>query len=166
MNVSVESINTLYELISECFSLNRKLDRQVSVLGTKFAMNNTAQLCHQGFAHLFPKLADEIGEKCLERYNISVEYGFTQEAKEDYSTAQDIINLINEEVIEFQNMLMGAVKFTYDNGDIQIYSDLLEILKDYNKIVEQSILLVDKAELYKDNMANYDAHIKDYFWVL
>lgn len=166
MNVSDETVVYLYELISECFSLNRKLDRQVSVLGTKFAMNNTANLCHQGFAHLFPQLADEIGEKCLERYNITVEYGFTQEAKSDYSTISEIIYLMNDEIIEFQNMLMGAIKFSYENNDIQIYSDLLDILRNYNKIVEQSILLVDKVELYGDNMADYDNHIKESFWIL
>ena len=46
---------------------------------------------------------------------------------------------MEDKVIEFQNMFMGACKVAFDNGDIQIYSDLIDLLKDYNKIVEQVI---------------------------
>mgnify|MGYP001201172226 FL=1 len=166
MNVNNATIEVLYTLIGECFRQNRSFDRSVSVLGTKFAMNNTAKLCHEGIAHYFPKLADEIGEKCLERYNIDVKYEATPEGVEDYNNPKDIIYAMRDRTLEFQNMLMGCIVIVEKNQDIQCYVDLLDMLKDYNKIVEQTILMVDKVELYGDNMSSYDAHIKSHFWIL
>jgi len=58
------------------------------------------------------------------------------------------------------------VQTAQNNKDCHVYSDLIELLRQYNQIVEQTILLVDKMELYKDDMASFDAHIKDNFWIL
>ena len=60
MLIADETIQSIYLLISECFKMNRKLDRQVSILGVNFAMNNTADLCHESIAHYFPSLSDKI----------------------------------------------------------------------------------------------------------
>lgn len=166
MNVREDTIQILYKLIEQCFKENRHIDRLVSVLGVKFAMNNTADLCHQHIAHMFPQLSDKIGELCLERYNITVEYGATPSAKEDYNSPSEIIQSLRDHVIEFQEMLMGAVKITFDNADIQVFADLSDLLKEYNKVVEQVILMVDKVELYQGNYASYDAHIKSHWWIL
>lgn len=166
MNVSDRTIEVLYELIGACFRENRAFDRKVSVLNTKFAMNNTAELCHKGIAHYFPSLADIIGEKCLERYNIDVKYEATPEGVEDYNNPKDIIYSMRDRTLEFQNMFMGCIMIVQQNQDIQCYVDLLDMLKEYNKIVEQTILMVDKLELYGDGMASYDAHIKEHFWIL
>ena len=166
MNVNDNTIQVLYELITACFVENKKFDRMVSVLGVKFAMNNTAELCHQGIAHYFPKLSDSIGEKCLERYNIDVKYGATPDGIEDFNSPKDIIYAMRDRTLEFQNMFMGCIVMVQNNQDIQCYVDLLELLKDYNKIVEQTILMVDKLELYGDSLSSYDAHIKEHFWIL
>ena len=64
MIVSKPTQNALMELIKQCFIENRKLDRIVSILGVKFAMNETANLIHQNIAHYFPALSDRIGELC------------------------------------------------------------------------------------------------------
>ena len=61
-------------------------------------------------------------------------------------------------------MMMGCAKIAFDNNDIHVYADLLDLLEDVNKIVEQVILLSDKIDVYGDN-PNFDAHVKD-FWVL
>lgn len=167
MNVTQTTIDVLYQLIEEAFSMNRFFDRAVSVLGVKFAMNNTAQLCHKsGFAHYYPTLSDSIGDACLERYNITVEYGATPEGKEDYNSVQEIIELCQEKVLDFQNMYIGAMKVAFDNGDLHIYTSLSEFLEGLSQRSEQIILMVDKLKLYKDNLASYDAHIKDHFWIL
>lgn len=166
MNVSENTINILYQLIKQCFDENRWFDRAVSVLGVKFAMNNTADLIHHGIAHMFPQLSDEIGEKCLERYNIDVKYGETSSGVEDYSSIDEIISKVEERIVAFQNMLIVSCQEIQNNGDIQVYADLLDILEDYNKYVEQAILLKDKAKLYNGNWASYDKHIKFGFWIL
>lgn len=164
MNVSQQTINVCYELIGECFQFNRILDRAVSILGVKFAMNNTAKLLHGGYAHLFPQISDKIGEKCLEAYNIPVEYEHTDAGKQDYNSVKEIIELVEKISVDFQSMLSGAIIVAQENEDIQVYVELCEILKEFNPYVAQSILLVDKLNLYGDALYSYDAHITDHFW--
>lgn len=165
MLVTENTQKVLIELIGKCFAENRYTDRLVSVLGVKFAYNNTADLIHQHIAHMYPALADTIGEKTLERYNIPVFYPATPEGGKDYNSVVDIIKDLEERTIDFQIALMGACKIAQDNGDIHVYADLLDMLEDYNQVVEQVILLSDKIDAYNGSIS-YDAHIKEHFWLL
>lgn len=166
MIVSKNTQDALMELIKQCFVENRKFDRMVSVLGVKFAMNQTADRIHHDIAHWFPALSDEIGSQCLERYNISVIYGETPSGAENYNRASDIIAEVERRVIDFQMMFMGVCKIALDNNDIHVYADLLDMLEDVNEIVEQVILLRDKMDVYGDErIGAYDHDIPD-FWIL
>ena len=166
MMVSKPTQDAIFELIKAAYSANRFLDWCVSVLNVKFAMNQTANLIHRGIAHWFPALSDKIGEQTLERYNISVIYGETPSGAEDYNRASDIIAEVERRVIDFQTMFMGVCKIALDNNDIHVYSDLLDMLEDVNKIVEQVILLNDKMEVYgEERIGAYD-HDVPVFWIL
>lgn len=165
MIVSESTQKALIEIIGRCFEENRHFDRLVSVLGVKFAYNNTADLIHAHIAHYFPALSDRIGEKCLERYNIPVYYPATPAGGKDYFSVNEIIKDAEEHIVDFQNMLMGVCKIAQDNNDIHVYADVLDMLEDYNEIVEQAILLSDKIDIYGDN-PSFDAHIKEHFWIL
>ena len=165
MLVTQETINAVTELVGECFEMNRHLDRLVSVLGVKFAYNQTAELVHHGIAHYYPALSDKIGELALERYNIPVYYAATPDGGQDYSSVTEIIKDLEKVNINFQTMMMGCAKIAFDNNDIHVYADLLDLLKDVNKIVEQVVLLSDKIDIYGDN-PSFDAHIKNNFWIL
>lgn len=165
MNVSKNTIDACYQLIGQCFQLNRLLDRIVSVMGVQFAMNKTAGLLHQNIAHLYPQISDKIGEKCLEAYNIPVEYAATDEGKQDYSSVAEMIEIVMNTSIDFQNMLGGAIIIAQENQDMQVYVELCEILREFNPVVEQSILLKDKVELFGDALYSFDSHI-DEFWIL
>lgn len=165
MNVQQGTIDALYSLIGSCFKMNRFLDRQVSVLGVDLVCNHASGLIHQNIAHYYPQLSDKIGELCLERYNINVEYEATPEGKDNYYSVADLIQKMEDKVIEFQNMFIGACKVSLDNGDIQVYSDLMDLLSGYNKIVEQVILLNDKIKAYGSNVMAFD-HDIDTFWNL
>lgn len=164
MIVTQQTQDAVEQLIGQAFFMNRKIDRMVSVLGVKFAYNNTSNLIHHNIAHAFPIISDTLGEKCLERYNIPVYYPATPDGKEDYQSVSEIIHRLEELLLEYQTMLMGACKVAVDNNDIHVYVDLLDILEDYNKFPEQGILLADKIDLYGDN-PNFDVHAKD-FWIL
>nr|DAN12859.1 MAG TPA: hypothetical protein [Caudoviricetes sp.] len=164
MIVSKNTQNALFEIIGEAFALNRKIDRMVSILGTKFAYNQTANLVHHGIAHYYPILADSLGERCLERYNIPVFYAATPEGGQVYSSVIEIIKDLEKANIEFQSMMMGCTKIAFDNNDIHVYADLLDLLEDVNEVVSQVILLSDKIDIYKDSPA-YDHDIPD-FWIL
>lgn len=163
MNVSQETINVLYELIGQCFRNNRILDRLVSVLGVEFAMSNTASLLHQHYAHQYPMISDIIGEKCLEAYNISVIYEATPVGNQNYESVKEMITVVNDMSYDFQNMLIHAMMVASNNEDMQVYVELGEVLKDFNPMVAQSQLLLDKVELYGDALYNYDADINKFF---
>ena len=163
--VSKPTQEALMEFVKQCFAMNRFLDRAVSVLGVKFAMNQLADLVHHGLAHAYPNLSDLCGEKCLEAYNISVIYGETPRGDEDYSTVSECIREINKRTIDFQTLTMGVCKIAHDNNDLQVYADMLDILKKVNEYVTQTILLEDKIEVYGNNIAAYDHDVKD-FWIL
>ena len=166
MMVSKPTQDAIFELIKAAYSANRFLDRCVSVLNVKFAMNQTANLIHRGIAHWFPALSDKIGEQTLERYNISVIYGETPSGAEDYNRASDIIAEVERRVIDFQTMFMGVCKIALENNDIHVYADLLDILEGVNEITEQVILLRDKMEVYCEDRINaYDHDVPD-FWIL
>ena len=166
MNVSQGTINGLYDLIGECFQYNRWFDRFVSVLGVKFACNQSANLIHQNIAHFYSQLSDKIGERCLERYNIPVEYASTDEGKQDYATVSDMIKQAESKVIDFQNMFSAMVKIAWDNDDINIYTDLSDLLRKYNIIVEQLILLNDKIGYYTEQEIMKFDHDIDKFWII
>lgn len=167
MIVSKPTQDALMEIIKMCFIENRKIDRLVSVLGVKFACNNSSNLIHHGIAHYFPTLSDKIGEMCLERYNIPVEYGDTPSGRENYSSVIEIISTLENRIIDFQTAFMGLCKVAFDNNDIHVFTDLQTLLVYYNKIVEQCILLQDKIGIYGEaNIAGFDKDIKDHFWIL
>lgn len=161
MLVSKQTQDAITHLIGECFRMNRHLDRLVSVLGVEFCYTNTANLIHHGMAHYYPTLSDEIGELCLERYNIPVYYEATPAGGQTYSNVIEIIKDVEKHTISFQEMLMGVCQVAFENKDIAIYADLLPLLKSVNKIVDQAILLSDKIDIYGENV-DYDIHI--YRW--
>lgn len=165
MIVSKNTQDALMELIKQCYAANRFLDRCVSLLGVKFVMPITADLCHHGLAHYFPRLADEIGEKALERYNILVEYGATPEAVFKYDDAVALIDDMAVHIVEVQTMFMGVCKIALDNNDIHVYADLLDMLEDVNEVVGQALLLADKVKLYDGNMMAFDKDVGT-FWFL
>lgn len=167
MNVTKQTQDALMEIIKQCFIENRKFDRLVSVLGVKFACNNMADLIHHGISHYFPILSDKIGELCLERYNISVIYGATPEAREDYNSVTEIIGIVEKEILDFQNMFMGVQKIAFENNDLQVFADLGKLLEKYNFVVEQAILLNDKMGYYgEDKITAMDKDIREAFWIL
>lgn len=166
MIVSQMTQNALMEIIQQCFIENRKLDRMVSVLGVDFVCPNISKKIHQQIAHYFPSLSDLIGEKCLERYNISVLYGETPDGKENYFSVTQLIEEMEKRIIDFQIMLMGVCKIAQENNDIHVYSDLMDLMRDYNNIVEQAILLTDKIHQYgEERICSFD-HDVDTFWIL
>ena len=156
----------LQELIIECFQCNRNADRWVSILGVDLVCPKASKLIHHQIAHYFPAVADTIGEKTLERYNISVLYGETKAPKDlpTYSLL-GLMQAFFDMIVDFQSMLMGTIKIALEENDIHVYSDLLTILENYNNIVEQIILLKDKAENYGTNVMAFDHDIDD-FWIL
>ena len=164
MIVSQPTVDAVMELIGESFKANRLLDRAQSVIGVKFVYPTTANLVHKGFAHWASSIADEIAEKCLERYNIPIIYYATPAGDKDYSSIVEAIKDVENIILEYQTLFMGCCKVAFENNDIHVYADLLDMLEDVNEVAEQAILIGDKITIYGDK-PSFDNHIKT-FWFL
>lgn len=166
MNVTPKTIDAVQEMVDESFKMTAKIDRMQSILSVKFAMNNTSDLIHHGMAHAYSgKFGDDIAST-IEKYNIDIKYGDIQREETDYESIEVILSELMDSTIDYQNKLNMCAKIAFDEMDLHVYTDLVEIIKEHNKIVSQAILLKDKTLLYKGNYASYDAHIKSYFWNL
>ena len=69
-----------------------------------------------------------------------------------------------EELKRYEPEVYEKAKIAFDNNDIHVYADLLEVLKEFNMYVEQGILLVDKIDAY-GNVQAFDHDINK-FWIL
>lgn len=166
MNVTPKTQQAVQELITLSYIDNARIDRMKSVLVADLAYNETSDLVHQVIAHYFSNgIGDAIGEKCAERYNISVIFGGIPVMDKKYTSVKEVLDELLEIAIDYQNYLSGCIKIAVENDDRHISSDLIEFMTDYNQIVDQCILLVDKINLYRDN-PSFDAHIKDHFWII
>lgn len=166
MNITAPTKSAVQELITQCYIDNARIDRMKSVLLADLSYNETADVVHKYIAHYFSNgIGDDLSEKCLERYNISVVFGGIPVMDKQYDTVEEVLNELLEIVIDFQNQLSMCIKIAMENMDKQIASDLLSFNVYYNNIVDQCILLVDKIKLYKDD-PSFDAHLKDHFFIL
>lgn len=164
--VSKNTAEALQEIITESFAMTAKIDRIRSILDTLFSCNNTSRLIHHCMAHMYSGyFADEIADLGLQGYDIAVEYGGIPKESKNYSSVKEIVEDLLENAVKYQTMLNGCYKISFDNNDLHVCADLIEIIKRHNNIVRQSIILVNKIDLYGDNITAFDHDIKD-FWIL
>lgn len=166
INVTHETHLAVQELISLSYVTNARIDRMKSVLVADLSYNETSDIVHQFIAHYFSNgIGDALSEKCLERYNISVIFGDIPRMDKVYNSVEEVLVELLDITTYYQNALSGCIKIAVENDDRNISSDLINFMQDYNQIVDQCILMVDKIKLYKDN-PSFDAHIKDHFFLL
>ena len=166
MNVSKNTIDACQEMIRESFLANAKVDRMKSIMGAKLAYNNTADVIHLQIAHAYAGIyGDLIGDKALEGYNIDVVYGNIPEENKDYTTPAEILCELRDLTIDYQNKLNMCAKIAFDNMDLHVFADLMNIVSMHNQVVRATILLVDKIEIY-GSCPSFDAHIKEHFNLL
>ena len=163
--VSEKTINALQEMVNESFVMTARMDRAQSVLDAVFACPSTSNLIHQNIAHLYSGyFADEIGDLCLQSYNIPVIYGNVPLMNQEYSSVEEILFELRDYVEEYQAKLNGCYKIAFENNDLHICADLIKIIEHHNIVVRQMIILCDKIEKYNSDMA-FD-HVIDKFWIL
>ena len=111
-----------------------------------------------------PLLADQISDVLL-RYNIPPKYYETKRDTREYGSMLEFFNVNLNEHIQTYELLKEAINTATVNGYLNVESDLKKILRMWNKFMSQAILLRDKAEVYKDNLAMFDG-LCDQFYIL
>lgn len=165
VNVTQETIDAVQEMVHESFLVNAKLDRMQSILNTKLAYNNLGDFVHKKFAHIYAmKFGDGIAET-IEGYNIPIEYGNIPKQNLDYQSVKQAIIELKDLTIDFQNKLNMCAKIAFDNMDVHVFVDILDLIREHNNYVRQSILLLDKINIYGNN-PSFDAHLLEHFNIL
>ncbi len=111
-----------------------------------------------------PLVADQLSDILL-RYNIPPKYYETKRDTREYGSMLEFFNVNLNEHIQTYELLKEAINTATVNGDLNVESDLKKILRMWNKFMSQAILLRDKAEVYKDNLAMFDGFC-DQFYIL
>jgi len=148
----------LDEIVTKCFEGNRISDRGMSVLGVKFAMNNTENLLHEHLAHYFPVLADKVSSYQGSRNCLTV-YGLTPEDSSDYETPLAFFEKLLEYMMDLESSIGDAIELAKDD-DHATFSFLVGFLNDIVKVTNQCLLLVDKAEAYGEDIMAFDRGIE------
>lgn len=150
----------LNEVVKKCFLLNRIMDRGMSILAVKFAMNNTVNQIHPKLAHLYPKLADNVSDYQGARDCLTV-YGETPLDDSDYTTPLDFFNKILEYQEELEANVSEGIETAKEEMDFMTKVFMDSFLLSLIPVTNQILLLVDKAESYKDWMM-FDADIEKF----
>jgi len=156
-----EQINKkLDEIVTKCFEGNRIADRGMSVLGVKFAMNKTEEVLHEKLAHFFPKLADVVSSFQGSRNNLTF-YGATPADNSDYSHPLEFFERLLDYMMDLETLISEGVELSMKE-DIPTFSFLVSFSRQIAQVTNQCLLLLDKAELYKDDCKTFDERIESF----
>ena len=163
MLISEQTEEKLNLLIQAMFNHNRSWDRFLGIAGVDWAFDNFVSVFHSKLAHLYPLLADKIGDILL-RYNIAPKYYETKRDTRTYSGMLDFFEANLNEHIETYELIKSAIQTAIDNGDLNVETDLKQFLRLWNKFMNQSILLRDKAQVYgEENKAMFDGFAEQFY---
>lgn len=162
MLIAEETIEKINLLIQAMFNHNRTLDRFLGWADSQWSFVTFSKVFHEKYAHLMPLLADQFADILL-RYNIAPKYYETKRDVSEYNSMIDFFNVNLNEHIETYELIKSAIDTATINGDLNVESDLKRLLRIWNKFMSQAILLRDKAEIYKDNLAMFDGFAEQFY---
>lgn len=152
--------NKLDEIVTKCFEGNRFADRGMSILGVKFAMNKTEGILHEKIAHHFPQLADVVSSFQDSRNNLTF-YGLTPADRSDYSSPLEFFEKLVDFMMELESSVSEGMEMTI-HEDCVTFAFLTEFIQDVAKVTHQCLLLLDKAEQYKEDWKSFDERIESF----
>lgn len=148
-------------LLGACFSLNRSVDRMVSILQNVFSMPQAAEIIHQNHAHLWPLVADLISN-FKDQYNVPTYYPETHADGRTYQNLSDMMETYLKEVLEVYEMIKMSYRVAQENGDLNACAFLMKFTRIVSIVVGQVYTLRDKAIQMPTDFDSYDAHIDDW----
>ena len=159
--ISEQLTNKLNDLVTTCFALNRLCDRAMSELSVKFTMPKTSNLMHPSLAHVYPKLADIIGDYMDGRDTLTG-YGLTPADNTDYASPLDFFQKLLDMQVDFESQIYEAITMSEEDSDLSTKEFLKNFLSTITPITAQIILIVDKAEAYNNDWMRFDTDSEDF----
>lgn len=164
--ISEKLNNRLNELIGKCFSINRMLDRGMSLLMVRWKMVRTSTLLHPAIAHAYPgdKFADAISGYQGQRDNESI-YPSTPTGNKEYNNPLEFFRDYHRENLELEDMIKDTIDQAIEEGDLTTKKFLDGLLESLIPYTAQSQTLIDLCEQYgveSFHLQILDANIKKY----
>lgn len=150
--------------VQRMFYMNRVMDNLVSNMAVNWSMYKAANLVHENLAHLYPLIADKFSE-IQQKFNKRTFYLETPADTTEYSTMSDGFQRALDELMISNDTIIDAIEIAREEGDINVKILLEDILEDMAPVIEQHILLVDKAKQYGDNYTSFDKQIDAFFFL-
>lgn len=161
MMLSEKTSEALDILVGALFDLHRTMDRQVSWMQNIWAMPQSAEICHQKLAHLFPLLADEISS-FKDKYNLTTVYPETHRDAREYRDLFDMMGTLYDEVESVYEIVKQTYYIAKEERDFNVNAMLQDFMEKFTDVISQVITLRDKAEQMPTDYDAYDFHIKDW----
>lgn len=160
--ISQELNSKIDFLVGKCFEFNRLLDRQMSVLDTKFCLNKTSAILHSKVAHKFPFYGDVLSDYQSARNNLTT-YPQTPIGSKDYNSPMEIFEEMLSFMQEFENDVYIVRESADNENDYMSKVFLDSFMLSLIPMTKQFLLLVDKCEAYSD-MQLFDSNIEG--WIV
>lgn len=163
MLMNEETQEVLNRIIQKMFQHNRTLDNFLGFSNVTWAWSSYSKNFHKPYAHVFPLFADFVADIEL-RYNIIPKY---YETKEDVRKYQGMLEFFEVNLTEHSStyeLIKRGISVATIHGDLNVETDLKELLRLWNDMMEQAILLRDKAKLYgEENKFLFDSFSEQFY---
>ena len=164
--ISIKLNNQLNDLVGKAFSINRMLDRGMSLLAVRWKMIKSSNILHPLVAHAYPgdKFADSISDYQALR-DMETVYPQTPAGDREYESPIDFFKDFFAENIEFEDMIKDAIDTAIEDGDHntkKFLDGLLSRLSPYTSLSKDLVDLVGICENDKFKLIMLDSEIDDY----
>lgn len=160
MLISKKTSDSLDILYGQFFNLNSLLDNVVSFMLNEWAMVQASEICHKNLAHSMPVLADDLSE-IKDNYDIRSIRTEVPKHNETFVDLQQMFDFVYSEFEATYKMIVLTTKVAFDEGDINVYADLMAFVSKFNKVFGQILTLKNKAEQGLD-FDTFDDRIKNW----
>lgn len=158
MLISKQTSDDLDILYGQFFNLNSLCDNAVSYMLNEWAMPNANNIIHHKICHLFPLMADDISA-IKDNYDMRSIRPEVPEHSETYSNLAEMFDRIYDEMEATYTMIKMANKTAMENGDINVYADLVGFISKFNIVIGQIITLMNKAHQMPNDYDTFDNRI-------
>lgn len=156
-----KELTNLYGL---CFIGNSICDNFVTQLAVKFVMPNTSNIVHYNMAHVYPELADFIGEYAQDR-NSWLHRPLVPAHTEDYSGLKPMFDILLQYMIDFEKQVGYVMDIAISEDDKQTLKNLDKFLRKLKVLTKMCLDFCDYIEANGDTPKDHmdmDARINKF----
>lgn len=162
MLINEETKESLELVIQAMFQHNRMWDRALSDLNINWGMNKFEKVFHDGLAHKYPLLADNVSDILTEN-GLTTKYLETLEDNTSYVSPLEFFesNVASHE--DTYRLIQNSIDIATKNRDYNVVAKMLTFLSKFNKYIDQACLLYDKSLICKSDYLRFDSLSEDFY---